>query len=375
MNYKNNWKDTREKFINWWEHRNTGRPLMIVVAKKNEFVPLDMKYEYTTVEDKYINPTKMVGHFRNWAQNVEWLGESFPNMSADFGPGSLAAYLGCDIEWQRKTVWFKEFIKDVYTFENMSPFKFDPNNKWFSKHIEVIQECAKLANGEFLINIPDIMENIDVYASIRGAQNAIFDLMDEPEIVKDRINQIQNCYFDYYDRFYEVVKMPDSSSSYTMFSIWGPGKVAKLQCDFSAMLSPQQFRDFIQESLRQQAKKLDYVLYHLDGPEAIRHVDALMEIDEIDALQWTSGDHGPDGTQTKWFDSIYDKVIAAGKSLWIKVYSGTVDDWIEGIDRIVKRYGSKQLLFYFNPMSMSDAQKLLTYAENHWADVKGSFES
>ena len=155
----------------------------------------------------------------------------------------------------------------------------------------------------------------------------------------------------------------------------GPGKVAKLQCDFSAMLSPQQFRDFIQESLRQQAKKLDYVLYHLDGPEAIRHVDALMEIDEIDALQWTSGDHGPDGTQTKWFDSIYDKVIAAGKSLWIKVYSGTVDDWIEGIDRIVKRYGSKQLLFYFNPMSMSDAQKLLTYAENHWADVKGSFES
>ena len=38
MNYKNNWKDTREKFINWWEHRNTGRPLMIVVAKKNEFV-------------------------------------------------------------------------------------------------------------------------------------------------------------------------------------------------------------------------------------------------------------------------------------------------------------------------------------------------
>ena len=43
-----------------------------------------------------------------------------------------------------------------------------------------------------------------------------------------------------------------------------------------------------------------------------------MEIDEIDALQWTSGDHGPDGTQVEWEEPIYDKVIRAGKSLWIK---------------------------------------------------------
>lgn len=60
------------------------------------------------------------------------------------------------------------------------------------------------------------------------------------------------------------------------------------------MLSPDNFRDFIQESLREQAKKMDQVLYHLDGPDCIRHLDAIMEIDEIDALQWTSGDAGPE---------------------------------------------------------------------------------
>ncbi len=374
MKYKKNWEETQQKFINWWNHKNTGRPLMIVMAKKDDPVPLDPKYAYTSLEDKYTNAEKMVAHYRNWAGNIEWMGESFPCMFADFGPGSIAAYLGCEIEWQERTVWFNECIEDVEDFEDMPPFRFDPENKWFKKHIEVVKECTRLANGDFVNTIPDLMENIDVYASMRGAQNTIFDMMDEPETVQERIGQIQDCYFDYYNSFYDIVKMPDDSSSYTMFSIWGPGKVAKLQCDFSAMMSPQQFRDFIQEPLRQQAKQLDHVLYHLDGPDAIRHVDALMEIDEIDALQWTSGDHGPDGTQEEWFEPIYDKVIRAGKSLWIKVYTGTVDDWIAGVDRIVKRYGSDRLYFYFNPMSMADAKKLMAYAEEHWVDVKGTFE-
>lgn len=371
MKYKKNWEETKEKFIGWWNHKNTGRPLMIVMAKKDNPVPLDPKYAYNSIEEKYTNPEKMVAHFRNWAENIEWMGESFPNMSADFGPGSIAGYLGSEIVFNERTVWFEECVED---WEEYPPLKFDPENKWFKKHMEVVKECTRLANGDFVNTVPDLMENIDVFASLRGAQDTIFDMMDEPEMVEERIQQIQDSYFEYYDRFYDVVKLPDGSSSYTVFSIWGPGKVAKLQCDFSAMMSPTQFREFIQEPLRQQAKQLDYVLYHLDGPDAIRHVDALMEIDEIDALQWTSGDHGPDGTQEEWIEPIYDKVIRAGKSLWIKVYTGTVDDWIAGVDRLVKRYGSDRLYFYFNPMSMADAKKLMAYAEEHWCDVKGTFE-
>ncbi len=371
MKYKKNWEETQKKFIEWWNHKNTGRPVMIVVAKKEEKTPLDPKYAYNSVEEKYMNPEKMVAHFRNWAENVEYMAESLPCMFADFGPGSIAGYLGSEIVFNERTAWFEECVED---WDDMPPLKFDPENKWFKKHIEVVKKCTELANGDFITTIPDLMENIDVFASLRGAQDTIFDMMDEPEMVAERIQQIQDSYFEYYDRFYDIVKLPDGSSSYTMFSIWGPGKVAKLQCDFSAMMSPDQFREFIQEPLRQQAKKLDYVLYHLDGPDAIRHVDALMEIDEIDALQWTSGDHGPDGTQEEWFEPIYDKVIRAGKSLWIKVYTGTVDDWIKGVDRIVKRYGSERLYFYFNPMSMADAKKLMAYAEEHWKDVKGTFQ-
>lgn len=370
MKYKKNWEETKEKFRNYWKQQNTGRPLMIVWAEKEDAKPLPEELIPADTQDQYMNPERMVARYRHFCENHEFLGESFPNMSVDFGPGSVAAYLGSDIEFRDDTVWFTECVED---WEETGKLTFDPDNLWLKKHMEVVQECRKLADGDFLIPIPDLMENIDVLASLRGAQNTVYDLIDEPEEMEERIRQVTDVYFEYYDRFYELVKEQDGASCYTVFQIWGEGKTAKLQCDFSALMSPGQFREFIQESLRRQAGQLDHVLYHLDGPDAIKHMDALMEIEEIDALQWTSGDHGPDGTLEEWYE-IYDKARRAGKSLWIKVYSGNVDDWIRNVDRLVKRYGSHSMLLYFNPMPLADAEKLMAYAEAHWKDIPGTFD-
>jgi len=137
-------------------------------------------------------------------------------------------------------------------------------------------------------------------------------------------------------------------------------------------MSPTNFRDFIQQPLREQGAKLNNVLYHLDGPDAIKHMDAIMEIDEIDALQWTSGDHGPDGTLEDWY-IIYDKARKAGKSLWIKVYTGKLDDWIAGVDKLIERYGSHSMFLHFPDMSRKDADTLLAHADKYWSDIKGSF--
>ena len=85
---KANWPQTQQKFINWWKRKNEGRPLMIVMAKKDDPVPLPEEYKSASPEDKWTNAEKIVGRFRNWCQNTEFLGESFPNLSVDFGPGS-----------------------------------------------------------------------------------------------------------------------------------------------------------------------------------------------------------------------------------------------------------------------------------------------
>ncbi len=371
MLYKKNWEETKVKWENYWKRQNTGRPLMCIIANKEEAMdPVRAEaLKSKDMEDKYLNAERIVERFRYFCETHEFLAESFPNLSIDFGPGSMAAYLGCNIVFKNNTVWFEEFVKDWLEYKDL---EYDPGNEWFKKHIELFKKVKELAGDDFYIGIPDIMENIDVLASMRGAQSTIFDMVDEPEEITRRIQQINDIYFKYYDQFYNIVKDEKNGSCYTVFQIWGPGRTAKLQCDFSAMMSPDNFREFIQDSLKEQAKQLDHVLYHLDGPDAIKHVDALMEIEGIDALQWTSGDYGHDGTFEEWYQ-IYDKTVTAGKGLWVKVYSGEVEEWIERLDKLVARYGSNALFLYFSPMPVERAKKLLEHAEKYWSDIEGSY--
>ena len=389
--YKLDWDKTKEKFRNYWNHKNTGRPLMCVIARRPEVeqfsdgTPVEGGYldqicqgkyynmpeelKWKDMEDKYQNAQRIVDRYRYFCETHAFLGESFPNLNIDFGPGSLAAYLGSDIGFKEDTVWFKKCLD---SWDGVPKLQFDPENKWFKKHLQLAKDCRELAGKDFYVDMPDLMENIAVLASLRGAQDVLMDLLDEPEKVGERIKEVTDCYYDYYNRFYDVIKDEEGGNAYTVFQIWGPGRTVKLQCDFSAMMAPDDFRTYIQPSLKAQSEKADHVLYHLDGPAAIKHMDALMEIDGIDALQWTSGDAGPDGTLPDW-DVIYDKAIAAGKSIWVKVYSGEFEDWIRNVDRIVKKYGSHSLFLLFPEMSMEQAVYLLDYAEKNWSDVKGTF--
>lgn len=392
MKYKQNWEAAKVKWTNYWKQQNTGRPLMCVIARKPEIeglsggepieggnldvicqglyygLPEDLKWK--DMDDKYMNAERMVARYRQFCETHEFMGESFPNLEIDFGPGSLAVYLGSDIHFKPDTVWFDPCIEGEW--EDFPEIKFNPENPWFKKHLELAKECKRLVGDDFPIDMPDLMENLDTLASLRGSQELLSDMIEDDEMILERVNQVTKVYYEYYDRFHEVISDQDGGNAYTVFQIWGPGRTVKLQCDISAMFSEQFFRDFVLDSLKEQSQKADHVLYHLDGPGAIRHMDALMEVEGIDALQWTSGDAGPDGTLPDW-DVIYDKAIAAGKSIWVKVYSGDFEDWLKNCDRLVQRYGSHSLFFLFPEMSHDQAVRLLDYAEENWSDIKGTF--
>lgn len=394
MQYKPHWDSALAKWKAYWKHQNPGRPLLCVIARKSEIedayqqalargeklpyvrsqgwhTALPPALQYHTMQEKYRDPARMVARYRHFCQTHHFYAESFPNINVDFGPGSIAAYLGANIVFSDDTVWFEPCVED---WASTSPFRFDENSPWLHEHLALVREVRRLAGDDFYVQMPDLMEGMDVLAALRGTQDTAFDLIDEPEEVHRRLEEVNALYFEYYDRFHTIVRSTgDGGNAYTVFQIWGPGKTAKLQCDFSCMISPENFRDFVQSPLRRQAQQLDTVLYHLDGPDCIRHMDALMEIDEIDALQWTSGDHAPDGGQPEW-DIIYDKARAAGKSLWIKLYTGTFDDWLNSADRLVKRYGSHSLFLHFPEMSQRQAEQLLRHAEHHWADIEGTFK-
>ncbi len=347
------------RFEAWWRGKNEGLPLMYVVAEAEDAARVPRP---ETPEAYWTDADYLIARMRNEMARKTYLADAYPSLAADLGPGSLALYLGTEPRFAWDTVWYDKSIKDL---ENHPPLAFDPENRWWKMHYALVKKIRATLDGECLVDMPDIIENIDIYSAMRGTEEALYDLMDDPELVEARIAQIDDAYFRYYDAFREVIAEPDGTQSYTCFHIRGAGRVAKIQCDFSAMLSPAQFRRFVLPSLEKQTRRLDHSLYHLDGKDAIRHVPAVMDLEKLDALQWTCGAGQPDGACPQW-DVIYDQVTAAGKSLWIQLYDGGVGDWIRGAERLMDRYGKQRLYFIFPDMSMRDAETLLNRAEARW---------
>ena len=349
-----------DRFEDWWRRDNKGLPLMRVIAQRDDVnIPMPTPKSY---EARYIDPEYLLAKHEASIQNNVYLADSYAELAGNIGPGCLAVYLGSEPQFAFNTVWYTPCIDDL---ETRAPLAFDPENKWWRRHFELLKTLKEYAGDEYPVNIPDLVENIDILSAMRGPQELMFDMMDAPEKVEQAVAEIDEAYFKYYDTIYDLVKLPEGISSYYCFQILGRGRVAKVQCDASALISPEQFRRFALPSLRKQVRRLDHSIYHLDGPDAIRHVPALMELEELDALQWTCGAGQPDGACPKWY-GIYDQVAAAKKSLWVQIGDGGIDDWIRGADSLIDRYDKKMFYFLFPTMSLKDADKLLNFAHTHW---------
>ena len=343
ISYCPNWEKTKKRFAAWWGHEKIDVPLMRIVAAgkiADNFLPVE---GFHNVEEIYLDAVKITRNYENYCRTHYFLEDAFPSVSLDIGPGSMALYLGAEPRFSENTCWFKACVDDWDTWGDLI---FNPDNYWWKTHVDMIKTAKETANGNFLVNIPDIVENLDILSAMRGSQNLCYDLMDKPDAIGKLVEQVDDLYFRYYDAMYDIVKGPDSSSSYTAFMIWGPGRTAKIQCDFCALISPEQFRKNVLPSLRKQCRRLDNSIYHLDGPDAIKHVPALMEIEELNALQWTCGAGQPDGGNERWYP-IYDQVRAAGKSLWVHFYDGGSKDWIESCRQLIQRYGPDCFYFIF----------------------------
>ena len=68
--------------------------------------------------------------------------------------------------------------------------------------------------------------------------------------------------------------------------------------------------------LNTMAQRLDYCMYHWDGPGAIPHHDHLLSVPGITMLQWTPGAGTEPTTDRRWWP-LYHKTIEAGKKMFI----------------------------------------------------------
>ena len=240
------------------------------------------------------------------------------------GPGSLAAILGGVFEGGEDTIW-------IHPHPNFDPsIPFDPNHPNYLLHKQLLRCCKQCSKGHYYVGMPDLMEGLDVLAALKGTDQVLIDTVMRPEEVERQMQRINDIYFTVFDELYDIIREGDEMA-FCYFSSWAPRKMTKLQSDISTMISEDDYRRFVLPFIREQCQRIDYTLYHLDGVGAIRHLPALLEISELNAIQWTPGVGEPQGGNKKWYD-LYRQILNGGKSImasWV-----TLDELPDLLDHI-----------------------------------------
>ena len=306
--WKSNLEETKQRYINWWNHKgiilNMWEHFQEGVQPHAEITPPAPAKD---LSQKWFDP-QWRAEYQDWyVAHSSLKADILPVANTQLGPGSLAAILGGVFEGGEDTIWIHpnpDFTDEIV---------FNPEHPNWILYKELLKACKAKANGHYFVGMPDLMEGLDVLAALKGTDRVLLDTVMQPEILEQQMQQINDIYFKVFDELYDIIREGDEMA-FCYFSSWAPGKMSKLQSDISTMISQDDYRRFVQPFIREQCQKIDYTLYHLDGVGAMHHLPALLEIEELNAIQWTPGVGEPQGGSPKWYD-LYKKILAGGKSV------------------------------------------------------------
>ena len=308
--WKANLEETKRHYRQWWNHKGI---ILNMWEHFQEGVTPHADIQAPTppkdLNQKWFDPIWRAQYLDWYVAHSSMKADILPIANTQLGPGSLAAILGGVFEGGEDTIWIHpnpHFTDDII---------FDRHHPNWLLHKQLLTECKRKAQGHYYVGMPDLMEGLDVLAALKGTDQVLLDTVIQPEVLERQIQTINDIYFEVFDELYDIIREGDEMA-FCYFSSWAPGKMTKLQSDISTMISIDDYRRFVQPFIREQCQHIDYTLYHLDGVGAIRHLPALLEIEELDAIQWTPGVGQPQGGSPKWY-SLYRQILDAGKSVMV----------------------------------------------------------
>jgi hypothetical protein len=95
------------------------------------------------------------------------------------------------------------------------------------------------------------------------------------------------------------------------------------------MISKRMFDEVFLPGIARECRFYERSIYHLDGPGALRHLDSILAIPELNALQWVFG-AGNEGFH-RWV-GVYRRAQAAGKGIQVNCSFDELDLIMETLD-------------------------------------------
>lgn len=316
------------------------------------------------LEDYWLNTEYRVQRAEHTTAAVFHGQDAIQREFVNLGPGVQASFFGAPYELNWDSVWFDRhpIIKDFSSPVNLN---INTDNELYKIIDQQTSALCENSNGRYAVSVTDIGGTLDVLFSLRG-QELLMDLLDYPEEVLAAINKVDDEFIKYYNHLNAIIEPYNIGHTAWIPLVhnkpWYP-----IQCDFSVMISPAMFEEFVLPSLYKVSKALGQAVYHLDGPEQINHLDMILSLPNIHAIQWVPLPDlkQPDGSFVYNFASeqsigVFKRILAAGKKLYIMGIPANQ------IETVFNEIGSDGVFMHTDCGSRKQADELIELCRKNW---------
>lgn len=281
LKYKDNWEDAKKHFEAYWNKDYIERCCLAMTMGRKNGKARQFSREYTP-EEYYAYPQCIHEGMMIGCETTEYLCEAIPARMIEFGTAGECQFFGCKPNYTRDTIWFSP----VLDRPDSSLLKYDESA--FQRLRNMTEELVRLAGNNYFVAMNDNCGIIDALAHLRGTENLLYDMTEEPDFVKEARDKVISVWKKTQAEIFEIVKENNlGGSSHGWMHLWSPARHLQLQCDYCCMISPKMFEEFVLPELEETASAFEHATYHLDGIEQLRHLDMILSVKSIDNIQWT----------------------------------------------------------------------------------------
>jgi hypothetical protein len=335
MEFVKDIEKSKARFEAWWNNDLVDRPLVhMTCARATPRWPLKKLPDWRrNPRLRYLDVDYIVDMTENALASMDYYGDTIPHFARDINTAYLGIFAGADPVYREEAVWIDPYVDN---WEDAKRPLFDPGHPVFKKMLEISGALAANARGRYMLDTPDHLDCVTTMSQMRGVQALCTDLYDAPASAcrfRDAFIPVWNQSMDFWAGH-------DEAGGWDGYTNWGGVYSRKrcgfIQCDFSVMLSPEMAVDFVRPELAAEAAHLGRAIYHLDGYEQLQHLDWLLEIPGISAIQWISGSNNPTAADRP---ETIRKIQAAGKPVQIIAH-------MDEVEKLSQLYSPKGVLLW-----------------------------
>lgn len=356
MRFKPDIEKVRERLYAFWEREIIDRACISVVAPRERGANISMFHNdrdlthYPEALRKYWEDPETIIH--NSLARIERTylgGETLPVIFQNYGTSGHCEYFGARPTYGNDTIWFEP------AWESLSDARNAYTEKLLEQQLAVARYLTDNAKDNYFVAMPDNCGTLDAIGHLYGTQNVLIDMIEEPEMLKEAIELLNNAWVKTSELFYNTSLKLNGGGAHAWMHLLAPGRMNHMQCDMSVMFSPRMYQEFVIPELVKQMEWLEYPVYHFDGIEQERHLDYLLELSKLKAIQWTyvAGQPSP-----SHYLPILKRIQKAGKGLIIMAPP-------EDIPVLLGELSAKGLYLHTETETVEEAEAMIHYVEKN----------